>query len=439
MRTGDPFKSVSSQRGVIAVTLALVLTALVAMAAIAVDVGSLFVVRNELQNAADAGALAATRVLYTSDGQTINTGANAIGVAAAQENNAQNVQVELIGDPANNTGDVQRGHWRWTDRSFTPNASTSVVSLANVATSVLDDDMDFINAVRVRVRRQSTPASSYFARVLGFDSFQMQAEAVAYIGFAGTLLPGEADQPIAICQQSLLNGEGNYSCNTGRMINSGGGETHNTGGWANFTQEPCETASTPTVRPYAGCDPAPSPEISLGVDMGTSGGEIQNVFDDVYDCWRASHDSDGDGRPDTVMNMSLVVIDCPSNNVGNCSEPVGGVNVNVVWMIRQTDPNNDWVPLAMSGAGVTDWACPSSITLDMDPEDMTDEQFLECWQDFTTHFGLVNYLGTSIGSLALSELNKTMFFLPDCQVHVPAGGTGGRNFGVLAKIPVLVD
>ncbi len=56
------------------------------------------------------------------------------------------------------------------------------------------------------------------------------------------------------------------------------------------------------------------------------------------------------------------------------------------------------------------------------------------WSDFTSHFQLVNYLGTDVGTLALSDLNKTMFFLPDCDAHIPAGGTGGRNFGVIAKV-----
>ena len=58
----------------------------------------------------------------------------------------------------------------------------------------------------------------------------MQAEAIAYLGFAGTFLPGEATDPIALCRASLLNAQGEYSCSTGRMINSGGGSTHNTAG-----------------------------------------------------------------------------------------------------------------------------------------------------------------------------------------------------------------
>ena len=70
---------VSDQRGVVVITVAVLLVSLLSFGALALDISSLFVVRNELQNAADAGALAATRFLYSADGTTINAGANAVG------------------------------------------------------------------------------------------------------------------------------------------------------------------------------------------------------------------------------------------------------------------------------------------------------------------------------------------------------------------------
>ena len=64
------FIHVSQERGIVAVTVAILLAGLLAFGALALDVSTLFVVRNELQNAADAGALAATRVLYLANGNT---------------------------------------------------------------------------------------------------------------------------------------------------------------------------------------------------------------------------------------------------------------------------------------------------------------------------------------------------------------------------------
>jgi hypothetical protein len=180
--------------------------------------------------------------------------------------------------------------------------------------------------------------------------------------------------------------------------------------------------------------------------MGATGGEVQTVWDNFFDCWESDADSNGDGIPDTVVNMTLPVIDCPGNNVGNCAELVGAVNVNLVWMIRTAFANKfDWVPLEMTvpagpdGGTATTWSCGELATTAK--EDLSDEQFLNCFVDFVDEFDLVNYSNTPISSLMdpLSQLNNTMFFLPDCDAHIPVGGTGGRNFSVLAKIPVLVQ
>jgi len=38
-----------------------------------------------------------------------------------------------------------------------------------------------------------------------------------------------------------------------------------------------------------------------------------------------------------------------------------------------------------------------------------------------------------------SDLKKTIYFAPNCTPSEPGGRTGGVNYGVLAKIPVLVN
>jgi hypothetical protein len=40
--------------------------------------------------------------------------------------------------------------------------------------------------------------------------------------------------------------------------------------------------------------------------------------------------------------------------------------------------------------------------------------------------------------MTASDIQKTIFILPSCEPHEPSGTTGGENYGVLAKIPVLV-
>ncbi len=54
---------IKEERGATFVVVALLIIVLVGVAALAIDTGHLFVVRNELQNAADAGCLAGSPIL----------------------------------------------------------------------------------------------------------------------------------------------------------------------------------------------------------------------------------------------------------------------------------------------------------------------------------------------------------------------------------------
>ena len=66
----DSFDLFKEQRGVIVIVVALLILVFVGAAALAIDVGHLFLVRNELQNSADAGCLAGARFLYGDDGMS---------------------------------------------------------------------------------------------------------------------------------------------------------------------------------------------------------------------------------------------------------------------------------------------------------------------------------------------------------------------------------
>ena len=67
----------TNEKGVTIVLVAILMVVLVMFVAIAVDLGHLYVARNELQNAADAGALAGARMLYIDGNATlVNEGAN---------------------------------------------------------------------------------------------------------------------------------------------------------------------------------------------------------------------------------------------------------------------------------------------------------------------------------------------------------------------------
>ena len=119
---------VKDQRGVTAVMVALLMVILIGVAALAVDIGHLLVVRNELQNAADAACLAGARFLYVDGGASVSSGASDITYQAAAANRSENLPVEVHWN-GGNTGDVERGHWSFAARTFTPSDNDGHVPL----------------------------------------------------------------------------------------------------------------------------------------------------------------------------------------------------------------------------------------------------------------------------------------------------------------------
>jgi hypothetical protein len=429
-------RRLANRRGAAIIFVAFALFMLIAMAGLAIDVGYIYTVRNELQNAADSAALAGAQVLYddpatTADdppGSHVNPNANAEALSFLTQNYSEKVQVS--------PESIERGHWSFTTRTFTANETDlDPVSLWNVSTEELDVNPHFINAVRVVTQRKRDAGQlpePFFARIFGGQAKEINAVAVAYIGFAGTLAPTEAEQPIAICQQAITDSDGSYTCSRGRMINSG--QTYNvqTGGWTNFTQGPCDTASTPTVRPLVCGTGNPNPLV-YGNGMGSVGGEIQTVYDSLRDCWMSAPgiDANSDGWPDRIWTLRLPVIDCPGNNVGPCSTLVGAVEVNVVWITRNDKNQMNEVPRKMEGWPGEDDGVPYNPTTGL-----CTGTAAECWASFVQHFNLKQNVDPTASAI---YDDKTLYFLPDCDRQEPAGLTGGTNFGILAKIPVLVN
>jgi hypothetical protein len=320
----------------------------------------------------------------------------------------------------------------------------------------------------VVARRQATPAASFFARIFGYQNFQLSAEAVAYLGFAGSLGENEVDQPIAICIQSILGANNNYNCNIGRMLNSGmNTDTSNTGAWTNFTQ-PCQTSSVPTMRPLICGDGNPGP-MTFFQGIGTTNGVQDTIFRDLEQCWLGAT-----GNGTTTWELTLPVIDCPSNAISNCATLLTAVTVKVVW-VQRDNPGYRNAPMEMHHAekGI-DW--PSAADLN-EPVGELQRYFVGStssdlfptfpagttvgdvignpppnpprvsaseedrgrvrWASFVKTFELRN-VGSPTSAPYATLAQKSIYFLPSCTPHPPVGDTGGPNTGILAKIPKLV-
>jgi len=416
----DLFKPLKGQRGVTVIVVALLMVIFIGVAALAIDIGHLFVVRNELQNASDAGCLAGARFLYNDSGTAIpgenkeNEDANLISYHAAIANKSEKAPVEVHWNEGN-LGDVERGHWSFATCTFTPNNSTQPIDLWDVSPEELDANLYFINAIRVRTRRQDTPAASFFARVFGYENFSLSTEAIAYVGFAGTLAPGEADQPIAICKQSLLDND-KYTCKIGRMISSG---EQVAGGWTDFNQDnPCLSGTNDeTVRSLI-CNAGNPDSIILGQFIAINGGYIQNAHGLLRQCWPIPT---GKTQPTQPWPLTLPVIEIAESNLDRCARMVGAVTINIVWITGEDeDSTYSDAPWEMENPRTgTTWSSNNPIGQ-------------ERWNSFRQDFNLQRL----DGSLAPYQ-KKAIYFLPDCNPHAPKGRTGGENFGIMAKIPVL--
>ena len=177
---------IADDRGSIGVVVALMLVVLLGFGALSIDVGRALVVKRELQNVADAGALAGARQL----GQALFYKDPALGVlqnvaplqtpvrstvqTIAPLNNAEGVSV---GIPA---GDVLIGIW---------NGGAVAPSLINP------------NAVQVVAGRDGSPNPPllpFLAGIIGVNTMNVNAQAAARLSSTSRTNAGDLDAPFVI-------------------------------------------------------------------------------------------------------------------------------------------------------------------------------------------------------------------------------------------------
>ena len=179
------FKSLVNQDGSIVIFIALALVMLLGFAALAVDIGHITVTKNELQNISDAASLAATRKLGSNyenmpwEEQQIYVANPAELIAIAKDvglkNQAGKMNITI------NDADVIIGTWNAQTKTPTPT-------------------LDQPDAVRVIARRSSSsaegPISNIFAKILGRDTTNVEADATAAL--TGQSTAGEGGLPVPI-------------------------------------------------------------------------------------------------------------------------------------------------------------------------------------------------------------------------------------------------
>ena len=190
-------KKVHEQHGVVSLIMAVSTTMLLGFTALAIDLGHAWMVKQELQNVADAAALAGAGQLgQMYKGMPVENQSDYILTAADKQ-----IVVDQINSLTPNSyaggillafraEDIEVGVWDSTTKTFT----------------AVDPGALRPTAVRVQVRRDemaNTPLPTFLAGIVGVEGIDLAASATAALTSLTIAPPGELGVPFAISENWL--------------------------------------------------------------------------------------------------------------------------------------------------------------------------------------------------------------------------------------------
>jgi Flp pilus assembly protein TadG len=272
MKTYKKFLSIiKGQKGAVAVIVALLLPVLFGVAALAVDIGYAVATKSELQNVADAAALAAVNQLgrdylalppaqqktYVADSSAIVTVVNEI----ASKNLAAGINMSI------NAGDIVIGKW---DKD----------------THTLTSTLNQPNAVSIVARRDGSangPITAIFAKLFGVQTLGVSARATAALNLLGRVGPGEIGMPVGISSQWFA--QPSFCDQPIKFYPTG--TLEGCAGWHTFDNAPASASKLESILRGLKRGTFESPEIIAGeTQVAFIGGSIAAAFSymkDLYD------------------------------------------------------------------------------------------------------------------------------------------------------------
>ena len=272
------------QSGAIGVAGAIVMAMSLGFAALVVDLAHLYVVKGELQRAADAGALAGARGLWPNNLPVVLSPPYIPQFSTAQSR-ALSVATSLnnkVNGAALGAGEVtvETGRWNYSTKVFTPCQDTTT------------------NGVRVITRR--TGVGMIFGRILQAGGMNLSATAIAVMDGAKGV--GKGTLPIAISKNWVRPGQ---TINVNFKP-----DPDDTGGWF---ADPPDKASAVTFRDYIINDSCPPLYINdiINLNNGQVDSAIQTLQEEL-----ALHQAAG-----VPWDVYLPVVDTDKFNQ---SQPIAG-------------------------------------------------------------------------------------------------------------------
>lgn len=154
----------NKQRGSVSLLTVVILPVMLGLAALAVDLAYFHVVRTELQNDADAAALAGARYLYTAGSLTPDW-------SAAAQRAQSSIALNSAAGQGLSQGTIQTGYWNVAQSPWVLQP-LPMVPTANDAPAVQ------VTVARATGQNQG-PVQTFFARIWGIFTQPLQATAVA--------------------------------------------------------------------------------------------------------------------------------------------------------------------------------------------------------------------------------------------------------------------
>lgn len=294
------FQSLNNQHGGTVLIFVAVVAVFIGFLALALDVGKAFLTKQELQNVADAAALAGARnlggiyetmsfedqkdfIAGSDEKASISGKSQQIGI----ENTAGQVNLSI---PEN---DIVLGRWSMATKTFTP-------------TLVKPD------ALRVFTRREkgvNGDLSASFGKIFGINSMEVSSSGTAALTPIGLVPPGELEAPIGIATQWYANGG---TCGDPITFHPTGNPM-GCAAWHTFTDFPGTPAKISSILDDIDSDSFESPETTAGQSaFAFNGGMPPPLFAKMQNLYNKKKDSSGDWK-----------VFLPIYQTSNCNPPAG--------------------------------------------------------------------------------------------------------------------
>jgi hypothetical protein len=390
-----PPRSWATESGTITLYVVLSLIGLLGFTALSIDLGLAYNARTQAQAAVDGAMMAAAGNLIERNTSTVTLSQAEQTATTIASQNAAFPNNSLALDPL----DLDYGRWDLDTRTL-----DTTVDLANA---------DQVTGVRGVIRLDGTAnqtVPTVLGRALGRDSFDVVTTATAYLGYAGSLGPGDLELPIAIpcCVLNGLTCEDDY-CNNGAPIPNP----------CPLEQPQARGDNTVTCFQFQNTSDQTACWTELsGTEVAVNTSDlvdiVQNAVTDSITVDDAIFLDNGDKTPVVSMISDAFYGDGVFENAGKGSDTDGDgiidswITAAVVVSCQSEDHCAKGAP-----ADVVGFVCMEIREITTTPDKIIRAQFL-CKDQHPTRF-----------QQCMSTLGTT--------------GTGGLNFGIRASVPVLVQ